>query len=652
MRKMWVIAVALGLGGVAGSENSAADLFQAIRNNDLTYLKTQLGKGADINTRDARGATLLMHATAFGSLEAMKLLLDSGADVNARSALDATALIWGAGDPQRARTLIDKGAGVNAKSKLGRTPLMIAADCDGCSETVRLLLEKGADPNARDGRGTSALRLAADANDFESMRMLIDKGAPADAPDGDGETPLLSAASSCNVPAVRFLLAKGANVNAANTFSGEVKFGKILLIGLTPLMLAAPYCSAEMTRTLLDAGAKVNVKDIREMTALMLAVASDRQDAVTVGLLLKAGADVNAKSKAGETALDWARKFGNREAVAALTATGARPGDPFSPPQRPPATPRSMTEAVASGTALLQRSSTEFFKQSGCVGCHHQPMTIVAVAAARAGGARVDEGAAQGHIKMLEGQWTGFQEMVLQHLDLGGGTDQEVISLAALAAARYPANTITDSMAGMIAGVQRRDGTWQLLGAARPPMEDGAIGRTALAMHLLQVYGPPARRAEFEKRIARARDWLLAAKPLTNDDSAMQLAGLYWAGVDPGKVRSAGRFLIGRQRADGGWSSNRNLASDAFATGESLWALKESGVLNPSDPVYQKGVKYLLSTQWQDGSWYVRSRAPKFQPYFQSGFPFEHDQWISSTATAWAVMALAPAMETEKRASR
>jgi hypothetical protein len=33
-----------------------------------------------------------------------------------------------------------------------------------------------------------------------------------------------------------------------------------------------------------------------------------------------------------------------------------------------------------------------------------------------------------------------------------------------------------------------------------------------------------------EKRIARARDWLLEAKPATNVDRAMQLAGLYWAG--------------------------------------------------------------------------------------------------------------------------
>jgi len=61
--------------------------------------------------------------------------------------------------------------------------------------------------------------------------------------------------------------------------------------------------------------------------------------------------------------------------------------------------------------------------------------------------------------------------------------------------------------------------------------------------------------------------------------------------------------------------------------------------------VFQKGVKYLLSTKAADGSWYVRSRAAKFQPYFESGFPYGHDQWISSMATGWAAAALTIAID-------
>jgi N-acyl-D-amino-acid deacylase len=171
-------------------------------------------------------------------------------------------------------------------------------------------------------------------------------------------------------------------------------------------------------------------------------------------------------------------------------------------------------------------------------------------------------------------------------------------------------------------------------------------------MRALQLYGSAGRKAEIDQRVVRTRGYLLDAKPLTIDDAAMQVAGLHWAGAPADKIRSLAQALVARQRLDGGWGPNRNLPSDAYATGETLWALKESGVLAASDPVYQRGVKYLLSTQWKDGSWYVRSRAPKFQPYFQSGFPYDHDQWISSAATAWAVMALAPAVETTKTASR
>ena len=60
-----------------------------------------------------------------------------------------------------------------------------------------------------------------------------------------------------------------------------------------------------------------------------------------------------------------------------------------------------------------------------------------------------------------------------------------------------------------------------------------------------------------------------------------------------------------------------------------LSLLVEAGVLDPNGASFQKGLKFLLATQAQDGSWHVPSRAAKFQPYFErashmvtiSGFP-------------------------------
>lgn len=71
-----------------------------------------------------------------------------------------------------------------------------------------------------------------------------------------------------------------------------------------------------------------------------------------------------------------------------------------------------------------------------------------------------------------------------------------------------------------------------------------------------------------------------------------------------------------------------------------LYTLHESGAPS-SEAACRRGVAYLLHTQLDDGSWHVQSRAPKFQPHFPSGFPHDHDQWISAAATAWATIGLA-----------
>ena len=107
-----------------------------------------------------------------------------------------------------------------------------------------------------------------------------------------------------------------------------------------------------------------------------------------------------------------------------------------------------------------------------------------------------------------------------------------------------------------------------------------------------------------------------------------------------GLREKAAKTLIARQRADGGWSQLQTMPSDAYATGLALVGLAKTGMLKVSDPVYRKGVQYLMRTQFADGSWFVRSRAIPFQPHFEAGFPYGRDQFISAAATNWATMAL------------
>ena len=110
-------------------------------------------------------------------------------------------------------------------------------------------------------------------------------------------------------------------------------------------------------------------------------------------------------------------------------------------------------------------------------------------------------------------------------------------------------------------------------------------------------------------------------------------------------MKRLAKAIIAAQQADGGWRQRDGLASDAYATGESLYALTKAGGLPVSDPWSQSGAKFLLTTQRPDGSWRVVSRSPKFQTSFTTGFPYAGDQSISSWATGWATMALAQAIE-------
>lgn len=637
-RKFSAVLCGLVLSAICLAAEEPSDrYYQAIRNNDLTALR-ELVKTSGVNVKDKHDSTPLMFAAAFGSIDAMKLLIGAGADVNAHNTFDVTALLWCAGDPAKVRLLVEKGADVNAKSKQGRTPLIVAAAHDGNSQIVKLLIDKGADVKAADANKTTALFVAAEANDTATARLLIEKGADVNAKDAYGDTPVFAAAGHGNPEVVRLLLAKGADVNVVDEVeAGRVKNGLIALGNGTALHYAATTGGAGAVKLLIDAGAKVDAQDVRGITPLVLAIATDRPDIGVIKLLLAKGADKNLKSKIGETPVDWAKKF-NNPAVLSLLGVQANEVASIAVPASDSklASPR---EAAAKSLALVQKSSGGFFQEGGCVSCHAQNLTAMAQVTARAQGIPVDERSEASQLKAVRLQWGAFAEVLLQRMDPPGAVDTIMYSLLHLEVENAPPDQVIDSLIHNVAGQQRKDGSWSLMGVPRPPIEDGDFSRTALSLRALAHYTIPARKTEFDQRIQKAAAWLKAAKPVSTEDRNMQLLGLKWANADRASLEKPLKALVALQRADGGWSQTPYLASDAYGTATVLYTMHELGV-PASDPAYRRGVNYLLRTQLADGSWHVASRAPKFQPYFQSGFPHDHDQWISSAATAWAVIAL------------
>jgi hypothetical protein len=375
------------------------------------------------------------------------------------------------------------------------------------------------------------------------------------------------------------------------------------------------------------------------MSPLQLSVATDQANSRVAAILGLRRAAVTGTTRDGETLADWVRKYRNPETQGLLRIFPGKPGelvDPEPPTKRELDSPAT---AVQKSVSLLQQANGGFLAAGGCMSCHGQHLTGMAVRAAKDHGVLVDQPLEASQSKANLSLRGALEQKLLQLIDPQDGVDGMEYALFQMNADGVPASPLTDAVVSYLAAAQREDGDWTNYGIVRPPLEDGSFTFTAMAIRCLQMYPIPARKAEFDKRVKRAEAWLQAAYPISTADRAMQLLGIHWAA---GKVPMDRVLeLEALQNPDGGWSQTPNLALDAYATGLALYALHETDSVAAGDKGYQRGVRYLLRTQAADGSWHVKSRAAKIQPYFESGFPYGPDQWISSAATAWAAMALA-----------
>jgi hypothetical protein len=299
----------------------------------------------------------------------------------------------------------------------------------------------------------------------------------------------------------------------------------------------------------------------------------------------------------------------------------------------------SPREAARRSLPLLQKADVAFLQKTGCVSCHNNSQTSETVALARSNGIAVDEAIAGAQRARIAAYVDDARERALLMQGIPGDTDTMSVILNGLAAEHYPADPATDAMARFIRLQQSADGRWRVF-AHRPPIESGDVKSTVESVRALQAYTPASARAATEAAIERAAAWLVTVRPDGTQERAYHVMGLRATGAEKTAIAGAIERLVARQRADVGWAALPTLNSDAYATGEAIVAMLETGVLKADDPVVQRGVQFLLKTQLADGSWFVARRAIPIQPYFDAGFPHGKDQFVSAAATNWATQAL------------
>jgi hypothetical protein len=275
-----------------------------------------------------------------------------------------------------------------------------------------------------------------------------------------------------------------------------------------------------------------------------------------------------------------------------------------------------------------------------CFTCHNQGLPLLALATARERGFGYDAGHFERQIKFTAQFLEKNRQAYLEGRGQGGQVTTAGYALWTLDNGGWKPDETTAAVAAYLLAYQKDQDHWKST-ARRPPSEQSPFTTSYVALRGLAAFGTADQKDAIRQRTEQVREWLLKTAPEDNEDRVFRLWGLRVAGAAEKDVQSAAADLQQKQRPDGGWSQLDETQSDAYATGSALVALHQAGNVSVEDPAWRRGLRYLISSQREDGSWYVASRSKPFQAYFESGYPHGKDQFISIAAGGWATTALA-----------
>lgn len=304
-------------------------------------------------------------------------------------------------------------------------------------------------------------------------------------------------------------------------------------------------------------------------------------------------------------------------------------------------TPQQARKAVERGLTFLEADAVKWRKEHGCASCHQGVLTVWALTEAKAQGYPVNEAALADFTAWARG---GNVPALDQQRDPRPGWRLVSQRAVYLAMASYNLPILSrDEVRRVAVHLQRHqeaDGAYELPPHANAPPPVFFESREVASLFALLAWEPyvstdaretATNRAAREKTVA----WL-KANPTSGTTQAAALRLLLAArtGRPLAELQEQIAALWARQNADGGWGQEREMGSDAYATGQVLYALSFSGV-KPEQSEVQRAIGFLVRTQREDGSWLVPTRNYPDANWKRTGLAMNY------FGSAWAELGLA-----------
>jgi hypothetical protein len=294
--------------------------------------------------------------------------------------------------------------------------------------------------------------------------------------------------------------------------------------------------------------------------------------------------------------------------------------------------------AVDRGLAFLVKDALAWKNEHNCASCHHAGLVICSMREAKLRGRVVDEPVLAELTKWVAESGDGKFGLARPAGAPRAASPKAIYFALALGTDLKPDPVAQQGMRLLLKTVeteQTENGSWSTWPGTRPPIfgnsDESLTTLATLALLPMAATGDLETKAALDKGVK----WL-SETPTDDDPQSIALRLVLWnrLGRQAEEWEPLVRRIKDRQNADGGWSQTNDMASDAWATGQALYALAHAKIKSNDDAI-SRGHAFLIEAQNADGSWSMTSRPT--EPGGQGSTSLIP---ITGAGSAWAVMGL------------